>query len=262
MKIYYQTYGDKKNRPLLFLHGFLGSHADWEDVINLLSDKFYCLSIDLPGHGQTKTDNEQDYLTESIGASILLLLNELNLKKIDLIGYSMGGRLGFYLAVNYPEIFKKVVLESATPGLKTEAQKQQRRLHDKIVAENIFSLPFSKFIDDWYSQPLFLTMGKSSDKFSELLKRRYQNDPGKLALSLKMMGTGAMPSLWADLDKIKSDILLIVGRKDSKFCKTADEVSKLIPCACHEIVNDAGHNVHFEQKNQFVEIVSKFLLDE
>lgn len=262
MKIFYQTYGDKKNRPLLFLHGFLGSHADWEDVINLLNDKFYCLSIDLPGHGQTKTNKEQDYLMESIAGSILLLLNELNLKKVDMIAYSMGGRLGFYLAVNYPETFKRVVLESATPGLKTGAQRQQRRLHDKIIAGNILSLPLSKFIDDWYSEPIFQTMDKSSDEFSELLKRRYQNNPEKLALSLKMMGAGAMPSLWADLDKIKSDILLIVGKKDSKFCKTACEVLNLIPHACLETVKDAGHNVHFEQKNKFVELVNKFLLDE
>ncbi len=76
------------------------------------------------------------------------------------------------------------------------------------------------------------------------------------------MGTGTMTSLWADLDKIKSDILLIVGQKDSKFRKIGDEVSKLIPGAGFETVSDAGHNVHFEQKNRFVEIVSKFLLDE
>lgn len=261
MKIFYQTYGEKNNHPLLFLHGFMGSHVDWEDTIEYFKKDFYCIAIDLPGHGQTKTDSKHDYTMESVGLSIILLLKEIHLNKINLVSYSMGGRLAFYLVVNYHENFDKVVIESATPGLKTKAEREQRILHDKKISEKLLTSSFPKFIDDWYSLPLFQTMDKSSPAFTQLLKRRLQNDPEKLALSLQMMGTGIMPSLWSEFEKIKSDILLIVGQKDSKFCNIASEASKLTPKVCLEIIKDAGHNVHFDQKNKFVESVNKFLLN-
>ena len=45
--------GDKSNPPVVCLHGFLGSGEDWISVMDSLAEEFYCVAVDLPGHGDS-----------------------------------------------------------------------------------------------------------------------------------------------------------------------------------------------------------------
>ena len=47
----FKTYGDKHKKPILFLHGFLGSQYDFVDIIEGFKTTYFCISVDLPGHG-------------------------------------------------------------------------------------------------------------------------------------------------------------------------------------------------------------------
>lgn len=57
MRLYSETYGDRQasaDKPtLVFLHGLLGSGRDWRLVIDQLASQYFCLTVDLPGHGQS-----------------------------------------------------------------------------------------------------------------------------------------------------------------------------------------------------------------
>jgi 2-succinyl-6-hydroxy-2,4-cyclohexadiene-1-carboxylate synthase len=50
-KLAYEFTGNNKGPVILFLHGFLGSRRDWDDVVPNFNDKYHCLLLDLPGHG-------------------------------------------------------------------------------------------------------------------------------------------------------------------------------------------------------------------
>ena len=256
---HYQTDGDKSNPALLFLHGFMGSSADWEGLVPFFSSERYCISIDLPGHGKTKVKSEEDFRMESCAGDIVAVLDSLSVDRADLVGYSMGGRLALYLAVNYPQKFGKIVIESASPGLKTETERLPRIDKDQELGEKIKTTPMTQFLEDWYGQPLFSTMDKSNPAFQQLINRRLDNDPNGLALSLKMMGIGAQPSLWSDLNKITVRLLLIVGEYDSKFRDIASEMIGLCPAASAVVVSGAGHNVHFENTKEYLNQVRLFL---
>ena len=257
--LYYRTDGDAGNPALLFLHGFMGSSADWGDIVPVFSPRRYCISIDLPGHGQTKVESEDDFRMGPCADSIVRIMDKLSIERTDLVGYSMGGRLALYLAIHHPDRFGCVIIESASPGLKTEAERLERVESDNKLAEKIKNTPMDRFLDDWYSQPLFSTIDKSSPEFAGLVKRRLANDPDGLALSLKGMGTGAQPSLWPHLDKITARLLLIVGEHDSKFMSIASEMSGLCPSAEVAIIPGAGHNVHFENEQEYLNQVRLFL---
>lgn len=171
----------------------------------------------------------------------------------------MGGRIGLYLSVYCAERFDKIVIESASPGLKTTDERQNRINQDKLTAEKLLSQRLDEFLKFWYNQPLFSTLDKSTPEFRNILQKRMNNDPQKLKLSLEKIGLGQQPSLWEKLSQIKSDILLIVGQKDSKF----QEIANKMKAGCHsmnlEIIADTGHNVHFEQPEKYIEVVNKFL---
>lgn len=258
--LHYEATGDRNNPALVFLHGFMGSSADWmEDVVPFFAQQYYCVAVDLPGHGKTATVRRDDYRMEKCAAAVTALLDTLSVSQADLIGYSMGGRLALYMAVNFSGRVGKAVIESASPGLAGETERKARVEQDRKLADRILNTPMQQFLNEWYQQPLFETMDKASDAYQRMFTRRAGNDPRKLVLSLELMGTGAQPSLWDKLDKIRSSLLLIVGEHDPKFKAIASDMRNQCPVATTAVVEDAGHTVHFDNPDEYIELVRQFL---
>jgi len=252
--------GDKSNPPVLFLHGFLGSAQDWCDVITFFSDEYWCLAVDLPGHGKTVVNgSEENYRMENCANGLVDFLDSLNIGKCDIVAYSMGGRLALYMAVNFPDCFERVVLESASPGFKTKQERQDRQVHDNMLAERLETGSLKQFLKEWYDQPLFATLRQDKERFVRLLVNRTNNNKSGLATSLRMMGAGVQPSLWRQLHKIQACLLLIVGEKDDKFKRIAAEMAPKCPRASICIVQGAGHNVHWEKPEEYARTVKGFL---
>jgi len=254
-----EKFGNPEKFPLVFLHGFMGSADDWAEISQSLVDDYYCFAFDLPGHGKTKVISNDDYLIENCASKIIEWTDNNINGKFNLCGYSMGGRLALYIAVNYPDKINRVIVESASPGLKTEEEKQKRIQVDSLRAKRLLMEPLDQFLDDWYELPLFGTINKKSDEYKNMIIRRLKNNPKSLAKSLIYMGIGNQPSLWNHLDKIKSRLLLLVGEKDNKFKIIADEIARQCVKAQIKIVQDAGHTVHMNNKIKYIDTLRRFL---
>ncbi len=259
-KFHYITSGDRGRPVLLFLHGFLGSSRDWHEVAEKMSDAFFCIAPDLPGHGKTIVGvSDASYRMENCAAGIAELLDSLQIETCCVAAYSMGGRLALYMAVRYPGRFEKIVIESASPGLEDEQERRARLARDRQLTERLRGQPLDGFLAEWYQQPLFDSLRQNKTRFEELLAQRLENSPTGLALSLEHMSTGAQPSLWEELDRIQRPLLLIAGEKDSKFIQVAQAMAARLPSATLSIVNGAGHNVHFEKTDEYIKLIRMFL---
>lgn len=244
---------------LLLLHGFMGNGNDFQDCIPQLCHSFRCLSVDLPGHGKTQVLGDESYYTISKMATLLIgLLNSLSLSKVYLFGYSMGGRLAFYLMLHYPQYFQKVIIESASPGLRTSVERSKRLQTDFKRAKQLENQEFKQFLINWYNQPLFYTL-KQHSKFNLVFNRRLQNNPKELAKSLRNMGTGSQPSLWDKLAGHNIPLLLIVGEWDQKFVQINQEILSLSHNAKLDIIPQCGHNIHIENTNEWLKKVLDFI---
>jgi 2-succinyl-6-hydroxy-2,4-cyclohexadiene-1-carboxylate synthase len=252
--------GGKAGRPLiLFLHGFLGSKNDWDDVRPAFEDSFDTMAIDLPGHGETMVADDSLFRMENCAGGLVQLLDDAGISRCHVVGYSMGGRLAFYLAITYPERFASVVLESTSPGLKTAEEREARKTHDAELARKLETRELESFLQDWYNQPLFESLRRDKQSFEKLVRRRLNNAPSGLAKSLRYMGTGTQPSLWERLLEIRSPSLLIAGEQDRKYVGIAEEVCRLCPPAEMRIISHCGHNVHTELPAEFIRTVKSFL---
>lgn len=257
LPLFFRLSGPAGRPVILFLHGFLGSGQEWEEIISHLAERFRCLTVDLPGHGRSASlDRWRSWSMENTAKGAIALLEKLGIHKCFLAGYSMGGRLALYLALHYPRYFAKVILESASPGLKTDPERRERIARDEQLAQRLEE-DFGEFLRDWYGQPLFQTL-KQHPRFEEIFQHRLQNDPRGLAKSLREMGTGAQPSLWEQLPGNKIPLLLAVGEKDAKFRAIAGEMAELCPAIRIETVAGCGHNVHVENAGAFAEALIKF----
>jgi len=248
-------------RPLLLLHGFTGSAATWMPLIAALPPHFRIIAPDLIGHGRSDSPPDaQRYRMERCVADLLALLDALEIARADVLGYSMGGRLALQLAVAAPERVGALVLESSSPGIADAAERHARAAADEALADSIMREGLAAFAERWERLPLFASQDVlPDDTRARLHAQRLQNDPGGLANSLRGMGTGNQESLWDRLSTLDVQTLLIAGALDAKYCALAHQMAVALPNARTVIVPNAGHAVHLEQPNVFLNNVLEFL---
>lgn len=247
---------------VLFLHGFMGRASEWKPVMDSLSSGFRCISVDLPGHGNSVgLSYPRCYTIEGAAEGLHNLLEYLNVKKCFTIGYSMGGRLALFFAYRYPERCSRLVLESASPGLHTHDERAERRRLDEARAKWLENEGMDVFLNDWYKQPVFASLHRQAGLVERLVSTKKHNDPFELARSLRAMGTGKQPSLWERLGDLRVSTLVMAGALDRKYSAIAGRMERLIPTIRTAIIPHAGHNVHVESPACFQIHLNDFFLD-
>ncbi len=251
--------GAHGDRRALFLHGFLGCRQDWQAATAGCGDDFAILSVDLPGHGDSPIISDAWPGLEASGESVIVLLDHLGWDVVDVVGYSLGGRLALHLAVHYPDRIDRIIVESASPGLRTAQERELRREQDETLAKKLERTPYSEWLREWYQQPLFESLCSRREEFNLMYERRLKADPTGLAWSLRHMGLGVQESLWDSLPSIRRQVLFIVGELDRKFCRTASEMASLCTNSEVAIFENCGHTVHFEQPRAYIDRMKQFL---
>jgi len=255
--LHYNTVGSYERPPLLFLHGFMGRGADWSVVAESVRDRAFCLMVDLPGHGASTGLPRGAYTMDAATRQLVEVLDAAHIERCTVVGYSMGGRTALHLASRHPDRCQRLVLESASPGLATAAQRADRRRVDRARAQSIVS-DFEAFLHNWYRMPLFESLARHH-LIEAMVEQRRHNVPAELARSLYGMGTGAQRSLWERLSTLRIPTLTIVGALDDKYRAVIRQMAVLAPHLRSVIVPGAGHNVHAERPDAFTAHLRRFI---
>lgn len=256
---WYEVYGE--GEAVVLLHGFTGSTQTWNQFVQTYQSSFKIIVIDLPGHG--KTESPSPVSMKQCCHDIRALLKEIGINSCYLIGYSMGGRTALSFSMSYPDMVKSLVLESASPGLELEEERNSRRKSDEKLAQKLEQEGLESFINFWESIPLFESQRSLPlNSQSKIREERLSQEKEGLAMSLRYMGTGSQPSWWSKLSTLNIPILLIVGELDSKFLSINKRMNEALPHSQLSIVKQAGHAIHVEQPEFFGKIVEMFILPE
>lgn len=260
-KIHVKTQGSESLPTVVLLHGFTGTSSTWAEVSALLKGKLKVVAVDLTGHGKTTIpgDSSRYSMAEQI-ADLEVLFTEMNLAAFTLVGYSMGGRVALAYTNKYPERVTSLILESASPGLRTEQERIERKEADALLAKRIQNEGIPAFVEFWEKIPLFASQKKMSyAKQAGVRKERLGQNAAGLANSLLGIGTGSQPSYWDELHSIQVPVLLITGEIDRKFVFIAREMNEILPFANHMTIKDAGHAIHVEKPTLFATMVEEHI---
>ncbi len=206
--------------PLLLLHGFTGSVRAWDAVRPAIAAFATVISIDLIGHGRSASPTNADrYSLDWSTRDLKALLDELQLEAVDLLGYSMGGRVALHFAVHAPERVRTLLLESASPGLEDDLERRRRIESDAALAERILGQGIEAFVAEWERLPLLALAPHvpEADRVRQTAQRLHNNPVG-LANSLRGMGAGqpAKASLWPVLpDRVPATSCMLTHRTHS-----------------------------------------------
>lgn len=247
--------GDRALPPIVFLHGFMGSGEDWMQIALHLQHSFCSVLVDLPGHGNASSAaHDQVWGMQETSQAIIADIQRMDVQDCYLVGYSMGGRIALYLTLNYPELFKQTILESASPGLTSAEERKARIEQDATLARRLIKDDYNEFLEWWYQLPLFQGISEHPN-YPAMIERRLKNEPANLAKSLRDIGTGRQPSLWEKLEDNSVPILLINGDKDVKFQGIAERMVHSGRGISRTRIPDCGHNCHFEQPRAFCRVL-------
>lgn len=112
--VHYERFG--RGRPVLLLHGWLGSWALWRDTIETLGEEFKMYALDFFGFGES-IDRGQNFTVTNYVELVNQFMDGLGIVKAPLIGHSMGGTVSLAVSLRYPEkVVKTTVIGSPIQG--------------------------------------------------------------------------------------------------------------------------------------------------
>ncbi len=246
---------------LIFLHGFTLSSQDWRPFFPEFIPQFQPLAIDLIGHGKSDAPQEQTHYTmEACIIQIQTILQKLRIRSAHWVGYSLGGRVLLHLASAAQAAIRSMVLESTTPGIQDENERSGRKTRDYQLARFIEENTIAQFVDRWTQHPIFDSQNQVSERKREYIKHiRLQTSTIGLANNLRGMGRGSMPPVWKALPSLSRPTLLLTGKLDEKHVAIHCRMHRELPDSDLYVVPGAGHNIHFERPQKFIDITQQFL---
>jgi pimeloyl-ACP methyl ester carboxylesterase len=114
--LYFETHGS--GRPLVLLHGGLGSGEMFGPVLAVLAERYQVILPDLQGHGRT-ADVDRPLDVRLMADDIAALIDHLGLESPDVVGFSLGGGVALQVAVRHPGKIRRAVVASA--GVRRDA---------------------------------------------------------------------------------------------------------------------------------------------
>ena len=243
----------------VLVHGFGGSSGAWgEELLAHVAVRCRVFVVDLIGHGQSaKPHVPERYDVRALVDDLIELLDVLEIGTPTWIGYSMGGRLTLAAAALRPDRVTSLVLEGASPGLETEADRVSRRASDETLARLLEHEGIEAFADHWMALPIFASRRRLTIAQRNAIRRRLvANDPKALAACLRGFGRGAQPSFWSVLESIDVPVHLVVGEADTSSLKTAEQMDALLPRAKLTVVPGCGHTVYLDAPQAWLDVVT------
>jgi 2-succinyl-6-hydroxy-2,4-cyclohexadiene-1-carboxylate synthase len=248
---------------VVLLHGFTGSAAAWDTLIDRLAARFHVLAVDLPGHGASPAAARVEHgRLPRIADALVACLADRSLSQAAFVGYSLGGRVALQLALAHPSYVRRLVLESASPGIADPSERRARAAADAALADAIVRDGLERFVDRWLAQPLFASQRRlPAELRARERARRLCGSVAGYAWALRAMSIGEQESLWPRLGELRSPLLLLAGDEDVKYCSIARAMAAAVGDARTALVHGAGHAVHLERPDAWLAAVEPFLSD-
>ena len=234
------SFGKPDDQPIIFLHGFLGSHLDFLPIIDDLKETFFCVAVDLPAHGKSP-------YTKEILTSVEKLVEPF--KNPILVGYSLGGRIALQISHRLP--LKALVAISSHIGLNSSKQKELRLKEDLIWEKRLETLSSEEFFNLWYKQPVFSSL-ESKSLLGSLRSQRIYTNPKELILVLKEMSLANQPFL----DTFPCPTYFLFGKEDKKYEALYSTLPKHIEKAG---ISEASHALLVEDSTTCAKLIKNWI---
>jgi esterase len=266
--LHYRKMG--QGEPLIILHGMYGSSDNWFTVGKALSEIYEVYLLDQRNHGRSPHDPDLSY--PILRDDLRDFLDQHDLWKVSIIGHSMGGKAAIFFAAAYPHRVNKLIIVDISPmSYKNLLNPSELVISHLNIIQSLLALNLDEINSRTEADSQLAETIKSVPVRQFLLKNLIRNKEGKFEWTLNLKALQkALPAMIDGINlKAVEDGLRITGFPvlfirggDSDYIKEDDEIfiRKLFPEAAIKTIQGAGHWVHSEKTEEFIQEVKKFLL--
>lgn len=255
MKLFFRHMG--QGNPVIILHGLLGLSDNWVTFGRQLADDFEVFIPDLRNHGQSPHDNVFDF--PSLVADLLELINDLELKRLILIGHSLGGKTAMSFALEYPDRVNKLVVVDIAPR-KYPSNLEHKMLIDAMLKVDLASAHSRSDIEKQLESNVH-----SSRLRQFLLKSVYWKDKQSLDWRINLpVLKDSLPFIMEEIStskKFQNPVLFVRGEQSDYITDNdVPEIVRLFPQSTIKTLANASHWVHADVPFEFYSLVHDFLI--
>jgi len=112
-RLWYEVRGE--GEPILLHHGYTASRVNWMPVAERLQKKYRVILMECRGTGESE-HTKDGYTLEQYAADVIGVVDHLGIDQFTYAGHSMGGGIGYMLALTYPKRLKRLILMASIPA--------------------------------------------------------------------------------------------------------------------------------------------------
>lgn len=264
--------GDRGSR-VVFMHGLFGQGRNWTQVGKALADRHRVLLVDLPHHGRSVWEDDFDYLriADQVAGQVADQVADQVTGQVTgagdpddpvaLVGHSLGGKVAMVLALRHPDLVERLCVVDVSP-VAYQHLSQFEGFVDAMRGLDLGSLSRRDDAD----AALAGAVPDATVRGFLLQNLRRDGDGWRWQVNLDVLGA-ALPVIggWpedrlAGTPPYRGPVLWVAGsRSDYVTPAYAEAMDRWFPGNRRVTVKDAGHWVHSEQPDVFLEVLGRFL---
>lgn len=266
MNLFFRKLG--QGPPLIIIHGLYGSSDNWITIGKKLAENFEVFLMDQRNHGQSPHSGEHNYFL--LKEDLKEFMNQQFIEKAIIIGHSMGGKTAMFFSADYPERITSLIIVDISP-LSYLTTNSAQLLQHKTMLDSMFSIDLSKISSREHADEVL--SGSIPQKYVRqfLLKslRRTKDNTFYWGINIPVLRE-KLPEIidglnMQDFENKKTitgfPVLFIKGENSDYILeKDIKAIEKIYPYSEIETIENAGHWVHAEQPELFLQRITHFLL--
>lgn len=230
-------------KTLVFIHGLSDNLLYWEFLANSLKKDFQVLRVDLRGHGKSELGDEE-IAVDTYSDDLNNLLKDLNLSKISLIGFSLGGLVALDFAGRYPQKVDSLVLMSSYAKADGELKDTLLQFKKKL------NIGFEEFYDFILPKTLCPSVIEENKEELEFLKEISSKNANTEAY-IKACDVCLNFDDEKNLSKIDIPTLILAGKHDEiSTLEIQKEMQRKIKNSQLIVFSDVKHNLLVGKNNE------------
>lgn len=252
MKLFFRKYGE--GQPLIILHGLFGQSDNWNNIAKILAQQgIQSITVDLRNHGQSPHTSEMNY--EIMANDIFELIQSENIPSPIILGHSMGGKVAMTYDYLYPNTLKKIIVVDIVPKKYIPAH--------TVVFNALNAVDFNLIKNRKDAENILRKYLQDEAIIQFLLKNLYWQTTEKLNWRFNL--NAIQEHYESILDSlpfyVSSTNALFLRGGNSEYILDADIpfIRQYYPQAEIITIPNAGHWIHAEQPQLFIERVKQFI---
>lgn len=246
-----------KGRPVLLFPGFACTGDVWQGITGELSKQYECHIFTFAGFGGVPPIGKP--WLPKIKDSVISYVNAHKLQNATIIGHSLGGTLGLWLAAEEPAMFKKIIVVDALPcmgALMVPGYKSENMVYDNPYSQQIKAMDSTAFRETAKQQTAYMMLNK--EKKSQVVEWMMQADRSTYADGyvdlLKL-------DIRQDLAKIKAPVVILAATSMGKAVveKNYNEQFANLTGKTFYYAENAGHFIMYDQPEWFLSKITESL---